>query len=154
MQSQCLGFCFFQGMLEMSRCVLLFLPKLPGLRFQVSEQPLWKCPSEQLTNQCVPIQSDLKSVLQPPLTPELCAGLPLMRTSYKPSQLRKSPLQPAFICRYVGEWWKLGFLERLGMERIETKTSPCREPMSLFLLLFPFIPRAPVRQREREREHI
>lgn len=46
---------------------------------QVSDQPLWKCPLEQLAHQCVRIQSDLKSVLQPPLTPELCAAPPLCR---------------------------------------------------------------------------
>lgn len=43
---------------------------------QGSDHSLWKCPLEQPAHHCVPIQSDLKSVLQPPLTPELCAAPP------------------------------------------------------------------------------
>lgn len=70
---------------------------------QVSNQPLWKCPLEQLTHQCVPIQSDLKSVLQPPLAPELCAASPLMQTGYKLSQLRKSPPSTSFYLP-IGRW--------------------------------------------------
>lgn len=93
-------------------------------RFQTSrcENVLWR------NSECLN-KSVLKSALQPPLAPLHADGL--QAVSFEKIPL---PPRPAFICRLVGECWKLGFLERLGMERIETKTSPCREAMSLFPL--------------------
>lgn len=85
-------------------CVSVLIQTLSSeIPSQVSNQPLWKCPLEQLTHQCVRIQSGLKSALQPPLTHGALCGFPLMQTGYKLSQLRKSPPSSSFYLP-IGRW--------------------------------------------------
>lgn len=129
----------------------LSAPEIPGpgfrsvpvkISFRTTRSPV--CSNSKRFEICAPASSHSRA---------LC-GSPLMQTGYKPSQLRKSPPSTSFYLP-IGRW----MVEiRIPGETWDGENRNKDFPMSgtdvSFPLLFPFIPRAPVRQREGEREHI